>query len=88
MGLCVETKAWQVAYGQASNQTYGTLMKDVSEFVEDLMKRLNRPIKDLDDIRYAIAALKELRAGEIRIDMSIDPIEVGHCLTHVEKWKL
>ena len=51
-------------------------MHEVLEFAEDLMKRLHRPVKDLDDIRYAIAALKELRAEEIRIDMSIDPIEV------------
>ena len=40
------------------------------------MKRLMRPIKDLDDIRMAMAALKEIRENEIRIDMTIGPIEV------------
>ena len=80
LGLCVETRAWQVAFGQAANKKYGSLMHEVLEFAEDLMKRLHRPIKDLDDIRYAIAALKELRAEEIRVDMSIDPIEVCQLL--------
>ncbi|XP_076449104.1 dynein axonemal heavy chain 5-like [Babylonia areolata] len=75
LGLCAETKAWKVAYGKEANSQYGQLMKTVFDFTEDIMKRLSRPIKDLDDIRYAIAALKELREKEIEIDMSISPIE-------------
>lgn len=75
-GLCAETKAWRVAYGKASNKKYGAMMYEIIEFIEDIQKRLHRPIKDLDDIRYAIAALKQLRNEEIRVDMSIGPIEV------------
>lgn len=52
-------------------------MEEIFAFIEDLTKRLNRPIKDLDDIRYAMAGLKEIRESEIRIDMNIGPIEVG-----------
>ena len=37
-----------------------------------------RPIKDLDDIRLAMYALKEIRENEIKIDMNISPIEVRH----------
>ena len=44
--------------------------------VEDWVKRLNRPIKDLDDIRLAMGTLKEIREKEISIDMMIGPIEV------------
>ena len=51
-------------------------MENIFEFIEDLTKRLARPIKDLDDIRFAMAALKEIRENEIRIDMAIGPIEV------------
>ncbi len=51
-------------------------MEAIFEFIDDLSKRLSRPIKDLDDIRYAMAALKEIRENEIRIDMQIGPIEV------------
>lgn len=45
--------------------------------MEDIQKKLSRPIKDLDDIRFAMAALKDIRENEIRIDMSIGPIEVS-----------
>ena len=52
-------------------------MEEIFEFIEDTGKRLNRPIKDLDDIRIAMKALSEVRENEIRIDMEIGPIEVG-----------
>ena len=51
-------------------------MEGIFTFLEDITKRLSRPIKDLDDIRHAMAALKEIRDKEIMIDMSIGPIEV------------
>jgi dynein heavy chain len=83
-GLCAETKAWRVAYGKACNKKYGSTMKEVLEFMDDVSKRLQRPIKDLDDIRFAMAALKNLREEEIRIDMNLIPIEVGLC---VKTWR-
>lgn len=46
------------------------------EMIEDYTKRLSRPIKDLDDVRQAMASLKEVRENEIFIDSSLDPIEV------------
>ena len=51
-------------------------MEEILTFLEDITKRLSRPIKDLDDIRHAMAALREIRDREIMIDMSIGPIEV------------
>lgn len=51
-------------------------MEETFAFIDDLNKRLSRPIKDLDDIRLAMNALKELREHEIKIDMNISPIEV------------
>ena len=51
-------------------------MEEIFTFIEEITKRLSRPIKDLDDIRHAMAALKEIRDREIMIDMSIAPIEV------------
>ena len=55
-------------------------MEQIFEFIEDLNKRLSRPIKDLDDIRYAMAALKEIRESEIKIDMAIGPIEESYAM--------
>lgn len=51
-------------------------MEEIFTLIEDITKRLSRPIKDLDDIRHAMGALKEIRDKEIMIDMSIGPIEV------------
>ena len=56
---------------------YRTQMEEIFSFIDDLNKRLSRPIKDLDDIRLAMYALKEIRENEIKIDMNISPIEVG-----------
>ena len=75
-GLCVETKAWRVAYGNACNEKYGKIMQQDRNAIADIKKRLQRPIKDLDDIRFLMAALDELRETEIRIDMMIPTIEV------------
>lgn len=77
LGLTTETKAWKLHYGKACNQKYSMEMERIFTFIEDLTKRLSRPLKDLDDIRFAMAALKEIRDDEIRIDMLIGPIEVS-----------
>ena len=76
LSLLGETKQWRVQFGKACNQKYYTAMQSIFTFCEDVMKRLMRPIKDLDDIRMAMATLKEIRENEIRIDMTIGPIEV------------
>ena len=41
---------------------------------------LSRSINDLDDVRGAMAALKELREGQIKTDMTIGPIEESYAL--------
>ena len=81
--MCAETKAWRVAYGKLCNTKYLSEMEMIFASVEDWNKRLNRPIKDLDDIRLAMGTLKEIREKEISIDMMIGPIEVGYDVKHV-----
>ena len=78
--LNVETKAWRLHYGKACNTKYHTEMEEIFTFIDELNKKLSRPIKDLDDIRFAMAGLKDIRENEIRIDMSIPPIEVHFIL--------
>lgn len=41
-------------------------MEEIFTFIENLSKRLARPIKDLDDVRGSMAALSEIREAEIR----------------------
>ena len=76
IGLTNETKAWRMTFGKNCNVKYKNEMDEIFTFMEDIQKRLTRPIKDLDDIRFAMAALKDIRENEIRIDMAIGPIEV------------
>ena len=77
ISLCAETKGWKVALGRQMNEMYRQRMQDTLDQIEDLSKRLSRPIKDLDDIRVTMAAQKELREDEITIDLSLGPIEVS-----------
>ena len=84
IALCAEAKAWCVCYGRMMNRKYQTVMEEVFKSIDDWSKRLSRPLNDLDDIRSVMAALKEIRENEIRIDMSLEPIEVSaqpYCYT-------
>lgn len=52
-------------------------MEAILTFMEETGKKLNRSITDLDDIRIAMSALKEIRELQISIDSQIGPIEVA-----------
>lgn len=64
-------------FGRHCTTKYYTEMQQVLTFVEEASKKLNRPIKDLDDIRISMAALKEIREIQISIDFQVGPIEVN-----------
>lgn len=72
-----EAKNWKVQFARNMNSKYISLMDKIVDMIEDFSKRLSRPINDLDDVRQAMAALKEIRENEIFIDSSLDPIEVS-----------
>ncbi|XP_078698147.1 dynein axonemal heavy chain 5-like [Branchiostoma floridae x Branchiostoma belcheri] len=80
MALKTETRNWKLAFGKALNNKAGIDMQDIFDFIENLNKRLQRPINDLDDVRGAMAALGEIRENEIKIDMTIGPIEESYAL--------
>ncbi|KAM4605979.1 LOW QUALITY PROTEIN: dynein axonemal heavy chain 5 [Polymixia lowei] len=75
LSLTQECRVWKRAFGAALNRRASADMDDVFSFVEGLTKRLQRPITDLEDVRGAMAALREVREAEIRIDASIGPVE-------------
>ena len=52
-------------------------MYSIVEFVDETTLRLGRDIKDLDDVRHAMAALEAIRKKQIEIDMALGPIEVN-----------
>ena len=67
-------------FGKSCNTKYRLLIEDVLTFIEDCYKKLQRPINDLDDIREAMQALRDFRDNEIRIDLSIWPIEESYAM--------
>uniref|UniRef100_A0A8P0TNT3 Dynein axonemal heavy chain 5 n=1 Tax=Canis lupus familiaris TaxID=9615 RepID=A0A8P0TNT3_CANLF len=78
--LTAETKAWMVVIGRHCNKKYRSEMENIFTLVEEFNKKLNRQIKDLDDIRIAMAALKEIREQQISIDFQVGPIEESYAL--------
>uniref|UniRef100_A0A8C0FTI7 Dynein axonemal heavy chain 5 n=1 Tax=Bubo bubo TaxID=30461 RepID=A0A8C0FTI7_BUBBB len=80
VALRAETKAWMTLLGCRCNKKYRTEMEAIFAFIEETGKKLNRHIKDLDDIRVAMSALKEIRELQISIDSQVGPIEESYAL--------
>uniref|UniRef100_A0AAV2L334 AAA+ ATPase domain-containing protein n=1 Tax=Knipowitschia caucasica TaxID=637954 RepID=A0AAV2L334_KNICA len=78
--LRLECCRWKQAFGAALSLRASTQMEQVSAFVGAASKRLQRPITDLEDVRNAMATLREIREEEIRIEASIAPIEESFSL--------
>ena len=55
---------------------YRKMLEDVCDFGEEYCKKLSRPIKDLEDVRQAMAALETIRQNQIEMDFSLSPVEV------------
>jgi dynein heavy chain len=73
--LLQEISNWKIAYGKAMNDKAALDMKNLVELIEDVQKRLSRPVKDLDDVRAHMNALNQIKEKEIQIDRTITPIE-------------
>ncbi|XP_065805228.1 dynein axonemal heavy chain 5 [Labrus bergylta] len=80
LSLTQECRLWKRAFGTALNRRASTNMDDIFSFVDALTKRLQRPITDLEDVRGAMAALREVREAEVRIDATIGPVEESFAL--------
>ena len=52
--------------GASLHSRVSTEMSEVLVFMDEMMKRLQRPVKDLDDVRSHMASLSDLRESEIR----------------------
>ena len=72
----MEAENWKLALGRSLNFKYKNILDDIVQFVADYSRRLSHPIKDLEDVRFAMSALSDIRKNEIRIDMSLGPVEV------------
>lgn len=83
MALSIEAKAWKMLLCRYLNEEYKKKMSDMIAFISDYLKKLSRPIRDLDDVRFAMEALSCIRDNEIQMDMTLGPIEVRNdCIFH------
>ncbi|XP_026120715.1 dynein heavy chain 5, axonemal isoform X1 [Carassius auratus] len=80
LALTTETKSWMVDFGHHCNRKYRMEMEQIFTFIDEASKKLNRQIKDLDDIRIAMATLKEIREHQISIDFQVGPIEESYSM--------
>jgi len=59
---------------------YRREMDYVYAVINEMDRKLERPIRDLDDVRMVMDTLKKIREQEVDMELKIDPIEVSVCL--------
>lgn len=55
---------------------YKREMDYVFAVISEMDRKLEKPVRDLDDVRLIMDTLKKIRDQEVDIDLKIDPIEV------------
>uniref|UniRef100_A0A8D3CSA0 Dynein heavy chain 5 axonemal n=1 Tax=Scophthalmus maximus TaxID=52904 RepID=A0A8D3CSA0_SCOMX len=80
LSLTQECNVWKRSFGAALNRRATADLDSVFTFMDGMTKRLHRPIEDLEDVRDAMAALKEVREAEFRIDSTIGLVEESFAL--------
>ena len=72
-----EAAQWVTKYGEALKVAQMKEMERLFALLTELSRRLEKPLKDLDDIKGAIDILRRTRDLELDMDDAIDPIEVN-----------
>ncbi|XP_038654809.1 dynein heavy chain 8, axonemal-like [Scyliorhinus canicula] len=80
MALLVEAKAWKLVLCRFLNEQYKGKMQAITSFIAEEMKNMGRPIQDLDDVRFAMESLSQIRNNEIQMDMTLAPIEEAYSI--------
>lgn len=55
---------------------YKREMEYVYAVISEMERKLDKPIRDLDDVRMIMDNLKKIREQEVDMELRIDPIEV------------
>lgn len=71
--------------GQTMKKKYKREMEYVFAVINEMDRKLEKPIRDLDDVRLIMDTLKKIREQEVDIDLKIDPIEVIAFNFHLKK---
>lgn len=76
-GLLTEIKSCNNRIGQSLRKKYRREMDYVYALINEMERKLERPIRDLDDVRLVMDMLKKIREQEIDMELKIEPIEVS-----------
>lgn len=74
--LTIEANSWKMVLCRYLNEEYKKKLLDIVSFINDHIKKLSRPLSDLDDVRLAMEALSTIQERRLEIDMSMGPIDV------------
>lgn len=77
LGLLTEIKSCNHRIGQSLRKKYRREMDYVYALINEMERKLERPIRDLDDVRLVMDMLKKIREQEIDMELKIEPIEVN-----------
>ena len=80
LALNNETTSWKSQYAKLLNKKTQKDMDEIFQFADDMLKKLSRDVTDLEDVRLAMNALKDIRENEIRLDTMMAPIEAGYAM--------
>lgn len=61
---------------------YKKEMDYVYAVINEMDRKLDRPIRDLDDVRMIMETLSKIREQEVDMELRIDPIEVCNLELH------
>jgi dynein heavy chain len=72
--LMHEGSQWKVLYSDKLHYEAMTRMEELSDYIKNAMKRLNREVTNLNTLRLVMDELKEIREKEAGIEMEIGPV--------------
>lgn len=75
-GLAIEIKGCIHKIGEAMKKKYKKEMDYVYAVINEMDRKLDRPIRDLDDVRTIMDTLAKVREQEVDMELRIIPIEV------------
>ncbi|KAG5316099.1 DYH5 protein, partial [Acromyrmex insinuator] len=74
-GVYTEIKGCTHKIGQAMKKKYRREMEYVYALMNEMDRKLDHQIRDLDDVRLIMDTLKKIREQEVDMELKIDPIE-------------
>ena len=80
--LAEESMTWKTILGEKLSSFYKTILQEMINFINDQQKVLQRPLRDLDDVRIAMNCLRDIRENFIRIDGNLTLMEDTYGLFH------